>query len=68
MKPSPSYLSFLIRMWCESIAEEPGSVQDWQGEIEHIQSGRQWQFRTIEELVQFLRDPALNVQDQGEEK
>jgi hypothetical protein len=27
----------------------------WQGEVEHIQSGRNWTFSTLEELLGFLR-------------
>ncbi len=59
MDTFPLYLSFLVRMWRE------GS-DDWQGEVEHIQSGRRWEFSTAEELCQFLSDPP-NRMDCGED-
>ena len=49
------YVSFLVRMWREEDPEQPGRFGDWQGEVEHIQSGRQWSFVRLEELLEFLR-------------
>ena len=34
------YASFLVRLWHSAEPEPGGSSGDWQGEIEHIQSGR----------------------------
>jgi len=42
-------------MWREEDPERPGRFGDWQGEVEHIQSGRHWTFAGLEELLDFLR-------------
>jgi hypothetical protein len=49
------YVSFLVRMWHEEDPERPGRFGEWQGEVEHIQSGRHWTFTGLEELLDFLR-------------
>ena len=49
------YVSFLVRMWREEDPERPGRFGDWQGEVEHIQSGRHWTFVRLEEMLDFLR-------------
>jgi len=49
------YLSFLVRMWREEDPNRPGRFGEWQGEVEHIQSGRHWTFARLEELLDFLR-------------
>ena len=28
---------------------------DWHSEVEHIQNGRSWMFKTLDELLDFLR-------------
>ena len=58
MPASPTYASFLVRLWREGDAELPAPAADWQGEVEHIQSGRRWTFSTLEELLDFLQRPA----------
>jgi hypothetical protein len=50
-----TYVSFLIRLWREKSLERPEEVTDWQGEVEHIQTGRRWTFDTLDELLEFLR-------------
>jgi hypothetical protein len=52
------YASFLIRMWREVDPTAPDVGTEWRGEIEHIQSGRQWSFDTLDEIPQSLRLPA----------
>lgn len=48
------YASFLVRLWhCAESAPEDSNGQ-WQGEIEHIQSGRRWAFGSAQELWHFL--------------
>jgi hypothetical protein len=54
----PTYLSFLIRLWREPTLELPEAAADWQGEVEHIQSGQRWTFSTLDELLGFLRRQA----------
>mgnify|MGYP006311421703 CR=1 FL=1 len=54
--PSPTYLSYVVRLWRERSLEQPTAVADvWEGEIEHIQTGERWHFTSIEELLAFLR-------------
>ena len=53
-KPA-TYLSFLVRLWHEAAAEDSGPGAEWQGEIEHIQSGQRWEFSSLDELLSFLR-------------
>jgi len=62
------YTSFLIRVWREPTpphsASRPelggseggqGGAPDWQGEVEHIQTGERWSFNSLDELLGFLR-------------
>ena len=49
------YVSFMIRLWREKCPEPPETTADWQGEVEHIQTGRRWSFDTLDELLCFLR-------------
>jgi hypothetical protein len=51
----PTYVSYLIRLWRESRPDLPETSADWQGEIEHIQSGQRWIFGTLDELLSLLR-------------
>ena len=51
----PTYLSFLVRLWREPASELPGQTADWQGEVEHIQTGERWEFGTLDGLLSFLR-------------
>lgn len=58
-----SYASFLIRLWRQTgPLKEQGSNQ-WQSEVEHIQSGQRWKFNTIEELLDFMRQQAEGLEE-----
>ncbi len=47
------YASFLIRLWSTREASSP-TEYEWQGELQHIQSGQRWTFTTFDELLTFL--------------
>ena len=55
MAESTQYASFMIRLWREKSPGPPQATGDWQGEVEHIQSGRQWRFYGLDELLGWLR-------------
>lgn len=61
MSDSTTYLSFLIRLWREPSTEQPDSLSDWCGEIEHIQTGQRWKFTMLDELLDFLRQQAESL-------
>jgi hypothetical protein len=48
------YASFLIRLSSTREHTLP-AVGEWQGELQHIQSGQRWTFVTLDELLAFLR-------------
>lgn len=52
---SPTYLSFLVRLWREPASELPEQIAGWQGEVEHIQSGRRWRFDGLDQLFDSIR-------------
>jgi hypothetical protein len=70
MAASDRYASFLVRLWSTQHIESPTNLK-WQGEIQHIQSGRHWSFLSMDELLDFLRHhserDALNEPDHGRE-
>ena len=70
MTAPTTYISFLIRLWREGIPEPSEPAAAWQGEVEHIQSGRRWMFGSLDELLIFLRrqaeDPEVLGQPAGE--
>jgi hypothetical protein len=41
-------------MWREANLGAPGTPAEWRGEIEHIQSGRRTDFRTLAALSDWL--------------
>ena len=51
----PTYVSFLVRLWRESTPELPEQTVGWQGEVEHIQSGRHWTFDGLDQLFASIR-------------
>lgn len=55
MMTSPTYISFLVRLWRERSQETPAPPADWQSEVECIQTGQRWTFDTLEALLDFLR-------------
>jgi len=54
MSTSTTYASYLVRLWRQPVAESDGAVE-WQGEVEHIQSGQQWRFECLPDLLTLLR-------------
>lgn len=54
------YHSFLIRMWREEDLDDPERASEWQGEVEHIQSGRRWKFENLHDLLGFIQIQAQN--------
>ena len=52
---SPTYISFLVRLWREPTSELPEQAAGWQGEVEHIQSGRRWRFDGLDQLFAAIR-------------
>jgi len=50
------YDSLIVRLWRPSGGEAAGQKTGWCSEVEHIQSGGQWNFFTIGELERFLID------------
>ncbi len=63
MTAPTTYISFLIRIWRERDPEQPEWLGDWQGEIEHIQSGRRWTFHTMRDMFSLLRDQVETAQE-----
>lgn len=56
VEDEPTYQSFLVRIWRERSQTHPAKVIGrWEGEIEHIQTGKRWSFESVERLFAFLR-------------
>ena len=55
MATPTKYASFLVRLWREGDPGLSAPTAGWQGEVEHIQTGQRWAFRTLDELLGFLR-------------
>jgi hypothetical protein len=49
------YRSFLVRLWRDPGSQAPERPTAWQGEVEHIQSGRRLTFNSLDDLLDFLR-------------
>lgn len=56
-----AYASFLIRLWRQTGPLNPERPGDWQSEVEHIQSGQHWKFTTLDELLDFMRQQAEDM-------
>jgi hypothetical protein len=52
---STDYASFLVRLWREPRLALPEAGADWQGELEHIQSGRRSTSDSLDGLLDLLR-------------
>ncbi|MCL4297992.1 MAG: hypothetical protein KJ077_19775 [Anaerolineae bacterium] len=65
MTASPTYMSFLVRLWHEPSQEAPAPPVEWHNEIECIQTGQRWTFDTLEELLNFLHRHAKQVDEGG---
>jgi hypothetical protein len=53
-----NYASFLVRLWRNGEPGQPPQAEDWQGEVEHIQSSERRNFDTLDELLRVLRRQA----------
>ncbi len=47
---SPSYRSFLVRLW-----REPSAAGTWRGEVESIQSGQIVLVETLDDVLELIR-------------
>jgi hypothetical protein len=61
--PSVEYTSFLLRLWHENTS--PNQAEDWQGEVENIQSGQKWTFEKASELLEFLHRQVDSLQEKN---
>lgn len=66
MEAPTHYASFLVRLWHKGEPGSPEDTGDWQGEVEHIQSGGRWTFDTLDELLNVLRRQAEGQSSVGE--
>jgi hypothetical protein len=64
------YASFLVRLWRSDEPQPDEPVGDWQGEVEHIQSGQRWRFASLAGLNRILRQPCgvAETQSPGESR
>ena len=55
--PKPDYTSFLLRLWREPQfdAEDRAAGGEWLVQIEHIPSGEQHYFASLEDCFAFIR-------------
>ena len=57
-------------MWREQGPGQSEAAADWYSEVEYIQSGQQWAFNALHELLNFLRqqaeDPEAESHSAGE--
>lgn len=49
------YISSLVRLWRDTRPQPPEGATAWQGEVENIQTGQQWQSDSLEEVFKHLR-------------
>ena len=49
----PYVQSFVVRVWLEQVAEEPGPPA-WRGQITHVPSGEQCYVTTLDEIPSFM--------------
>ena len=56
------YASFLIRLWREHNLEQAKSIVNCYSEVEHIQSGQRWAFSSLDEMLNFLRQQADDLE------
>jgi hypothetical protein len=62
--PNPrSYVSCLIRIWHSQAQENPELPPSVQIEVENIQSGRNHQFDTLDELFRYLEGRVFRGSD-----
>jgi hypothetical protein len=63
---SGAYASFLIRLWCEPVAEPSDPRGRWRAEVEHIQSGKLRAFDDIDQALRFVRQQTAGEQPAGQ--
>ena len=61
MSTPVEYVSFLVRLWREVNVSSKAPAPDWHSEVEVIQTGQRWTFNSIDELLQFLRQQAIDL-------
>ena len=61
MSVSIEYASYLIRLWREVDIGTISTRPEWQGEVEHIQSGQRWMFSSAVEVLAFLGRQAEDI-------
>ncbi|CAA9278287.1 MAG: hypothetical protein AVDCRST_MAG26-3194 [uncultured Chloroflexia bacterium] len=54
---SPSYRSFLVRLW-----REPAATGPWRGEVESIQSGQTVTAESLDTTLEIIRQAIANSQ------
>jgi len=59
----PTYVSFLIRLWREPTSQLSGQTAGWQGEVEHIQSGRRRKFDGLDQLFATIRKKVEGLEE-----
>jgi hypothetical protein len=59
----PNYTSFLLRLWREPSPEVEGRAAggEWLVQIEHIPSGEQRYFASLEDCLTFIRAQTTGV-------
>jgi hypothetical protein len=60
------YASFLVRLWRLGKSDPPAVLNHWQCEIEQIQSGQQWRFYSLEEMLKFLEKYTDQIEDKNQ--
>ena len=46
--------AFIVRVWCESGGEEPGTVRAWRGSVEHVPTGARAFFTELDAVITFM--------------
>lgn len=59
MDDQPNYVSFMVRLWRDPAETEAGAPRPLLvGELESVQTGRSWQFRGLDGLLDLLTQAA----------
>lgn len=64
MDIEPSIHSFVVKIWLEESAQESGRAL-WRGRIVHVASGNNRFFKSMEELVIFIRSYLGTIDRKG---
>ena len=60
MTKNQTYLSYLLRIWNNQDAENPGLNFPLQIQIEEIQSGKNHQFNSLEAFIRYLESQVIS--------